>query len=207
MNTDTESANYETPQFNNNNNIVESYFDSKKNTIIIILTGLLVLSFLGINLLNRVGDVMETITSIFGPLITQILSAFGYTAGTVLGKSTDVATDVVKTGLDVANESIQSVAGILKDASRSNIDQTAKFELDNVLNNSKYNYSEPDHDSSVNPIQKPITSSKQTWCLVGEYEGKRGCVGVNDDSKCMSGQTFPSRQLCMNPTRTVYTNP
>ena len=205
MNTENENMN-NSPTVIVNKEINESYF-SGKNIIIILLSILLILSFLGINLLNQVGDFMQTVTNIFSPLIFQILSVFGYTAGTVLDKSSDVVSDVAKTGIDVANNTVQSVADLLKDASKTNISNDAKLQLDKTINNSKKSYSEPSADTSVNPIQKPITSSKQNWCLVGEYEGKRGCIEVNDDSKCMSGQTFPSRQLCMNPTRTVYTNP
>lgn len=202
MNTEYENMNNPTGITNN----TEDSFYSGKNLIIGVLTILLVLSFLGINLLNKTGDFIQTMTNIFGPLIAQVLSVFGYTAGTVLDKSADVVSDVAKTGIDVANGTVQSVADLLKDASKSNITTDAKLQLDKTINNYKLSSNEPSADTSVNPIQKPITSSKQQWCLVGEYEGKRGCIEVNDDSKCMSGQSFPSRQLCMNPTKTIYTN-
>lgn len=188
-------------------NIMNPTYFSGKNFIIIILSGLLILSFLGINLLNVLGNMMDTIINIFGPLITQLLSIFGYTAGTVLDKSSDAVTDVAKTGLDVANGTVQSIADLLKNASKKGVDNASKQQLDDTLNQSLFKNNEPEHDSSVNPIQKPITASKNNWCLVGEYEGKRGCIEVNDDSNCMSGQTFSSRELCMNPTRTLYTNP
>lgn len=55
-------------------------------------------------------------------------------------------------------------------------------------------------DSTTNPIQNPIASSKVSWCLVGEYQSTRGCISVDDDSKCMSGQIFPDQQTCLNPT-------
>ena len=63
---------------------------------------------------------------------------------------------------------------------------------------------QPVPDASVDPIQKPITAGKVNWCLVGEYQGKRGCIEVDDDSKCMSGQVFPSQNMCLNPTRSVF---
>ena len=63
---------------------------------------------------------------------------------------------------------------------------------------------QPEPDTSVDPIQKPITSNKINWCLVGEYQGKRGCIEVDDTSKCMSGQVFPTQATCLNPTRSVF---
>ena len=189
---------------------------SGKNMVIGILTVLLVLSFLGINLLASVGNMLQTISNVFGPLFTQILSVFGYTAGTVIDKSTDVVTDVAKSGIDLAGDTIQSAAELLKAASRGHVaadavnqlDNSFKYgnssKLDSAINNSKPGMNHPVPDASVDPIQKPITSGKVNWCLVGEYQGKRGCIEVDDDSKCMSGQVFPSQNMCLNPTRSVF---
>ena len=43
------------------------------------------------------------------------------------------------------------------------------------------------------------STGKAGWCFVGEDRGFRSCaqVGVNDD--CMSGDIFPSQELCVNP--------
>ena len=189
---------------------------SGKNMVIVVLTVLLVLSFLGINLLASMGNLLQTISNVFGPLFTQILSVFGYTAGTVIDKSTDVVTDVAKSGIDLAGDTIQSAAELLKAASRGHVaadavnqlDNSFKYgnssNLDNAINNSKPGLNQPVPDASVDPIQKPITAGKVNWCLVGEYQGKRGCIEVDDDSKCMSGQVFPSQNMCLNPTRSVF---
>jgi hypothetical protein len=182
---------------------------SGKNLVIFILTALLIFSFLGINLLVILGNLLQTIINIFSPLITQILSVFGYTAGTILDKTEDVATTVAKAGIDIAGGTVQSVADLLKKGSIDNVNPQAINELDRSLNSKtsrqpNYSYNEPSPDSSEHHIQKPITSEKNVWCLVGEYEGKRGCVEVDDATKCLSGQVFPSEQMCLNPTKTVY---
>lgn len=193
----------------------ESNMFSGKNFVILLLTSLLILSFLGINLLTSMGNIMETINNVFGPLFTQILSVFGYTAGTVIDKSTDIVTTVAKSGIDLAGDTVQSAAELLKDASRRHVDGDAVNQLDNsfkygktgkldsAINKSNYGGHQPSPDAGEDSIQKPITSGKSSWCLVGEYQGKRGCIEVDDDSKCMSGQTFPSHNTCLNPTRSV----
>ena len=177
---------------------------SGKNLIITILTALLILSFLGINLLSSIGDFIQLISNIFGPLFIQILSVFGYTTGTVIDKSTGVVTDVAKSGIDLAGDTIQSAADLLKDASRGNVNTDSVSKLDSAINKSKGTSNLPTPDNSVDPIQKPITAGKTNWCLVGEYQGKRGCISVNDSSQCMSGQVFPTQNMCLNPTRSVY---
>ena len=176
---------------------------SGKNFMIMLLTGLLILSFLGVNLLAIVGTWIQSVTILFAPLVNQILSLFGYTAGTILDKTGDVATDVAKSGIDIAGGAVQSVADLLKNAS-TGIDAQGRSILDNTINTSSISTSVPMNDDAQMTIQKPITSQKTQWCLVGEYQGKRGCVAVTDQDKCLSGQVFPEQKMCLNPTNTVY---
>ena len=184
----------------------ETNMFSGKNLVIVVLIGLLILSFLGINLLSSMDNIIQTISNVFGPLFTQVLSVFGYTAGTVIDKSTDVATNVAKAGIDLAGDTIQSAAELLKDASRKHINTDSVQQLDKSINSSNILTGQPNDDDGSGPIQNPITSNKVNWCLVGEYQGKRGCIEVDDESKCMSGQTFPTQNMCLNPTRNISTH-
>lgn len=183
----------------------DATFGINNQVIIVILLVILGLSFLGINIFIVIGNLVDSIVKIFGPMVSQILSIFGYTTGSVLTKTADVAGTVAKTGVDLAEDSIQSVGTILKDASRKHVNPATVAGLDGELNiqlnssNSTSTYREPTPSTSGNPVQKPITANKTNWCLVGEYDGKRGCIEVGNQDKCMSGQIFPSQVTCMNP--------
>ena len=209
MNYSFEKTKTPTP-FVKENKLMNSFSDEGifrgKNLIIVILVGLLIFSFLGLNLLLILGDFFQVLINLFSPLVSQILSIFGYTTGTVLDKSEDVVTSVAKTGIDIAGGTLDSIADILKNLSKNNVDSEARSELDRALSSkgSSVLNTQPEPDTSSAAIQKPITSGKSKWCLVGEYEGKRGCVEVDDASKCLSGQVFPTLHSCMNPTKTVY---
>jgi hypothetical protein len=168
-------------------------------TIIIVLLVLLSLSFLGINLLTIFGDLIKTIVDILGPLVSQILSIFGYTTGSIITKTADVVGDVAKTGVDIAEGSVQSVGSILRDASRPHVSSQATSSLDNALNVHSTVSQAANPTPSESPIQKPITAGKSGWCLVGEYEGKRGCISVKDYDKCLSGQVYASKDQCLLP--------
>ena len=54
-------------------------------------------------------------------------------------------------------------------------------------------------DDSTSSIQMSSTTGKAGWCYIGEERGFRTFaeVGVNDT--CMSGDIFPSQQICVNP--------
>ena len=108
-----------------------------------------------------------------------------------------MATTVAKAGIDIAGGTVQSVADLLKKGSIDNVNPQAINELDRSLNSKvsrqpNYSYNEPKPDSSVDPIQKPITSDKNVWCLVGEYEGKRGCVEVDDANNTFRKYGWPT---------------
>jgi hypothetical protein len=59
----------------------------------------------------------------------------------------------------------------------------------------------PDEATSV--TQKGKTSGKAGYCLVGEDRGNRSCIYVNESDTCMSGDIFPSKDKCINPSLRV----
>jgi hypothetical protein len=184
----------------------ESSIFSNKNFLIIVLIILLVLSFLGINLILVGGNIFEYVVKILTPLVTQIFSVFAQTTGIVINKTTDVVTDTAKIGIDIAGGTLHDVGNLLKNSSQTVDIAAMKLDnpspLDKSINNSPTKLHEPAPDKAANPIQNPITASKTHWCLVGEYEGRRGCIEINESDKCLSGQVFPNQKACLNPTMT-----
>ena len=67
--------------------------------------------------------------------------------------------------------------------------------LDSALNDASKN-PEPQPDESSSSVQ---STGKAGWCYIGMDRNTRTCsqVGVND--LCMSGDIFPSQDICMNP--------
>lgn len=196
--------------FNENN---QRLFGSNagSNTIIIILSVLLILSFLGINILDVVSNIIKAIIAILGPPVGQILAVFGYTSGTLINKGADVVSDTAKVGIDIAEGTVQNIGNILISASSGKVptNLTQINPLDIKLNQDKQisKPKQPSEDTTENPIQNPISASKSGWCLIGEYENRRGCIEVGEQDKCMSGQIFPNQKMCLNPTMTANLNP
>ena len=56
-----------------------------------------------------------------------------------------------------------------------------------------------------NPVADDATSSTQIprsksgYCYIGEDRGFRSCIEVSQDMKCMSGDIFPTMDVCVNP--------
>jgi hypothetical protein len=172
-----------------------------RNILLVILVIVLFFSLFQINILAILGNLIQSVLSGLVPQFTQFLSYFGYSTGVAINKTSDLITTTTKGGLDIANGAVQNVGNLLTSSGQPLPEKPACQKLENtVQTDSKKPASEPKPDTSENPIQKPITSDKNSWCLIGEYENKRGCVAVTDSDKCMSGQIFPTQAMCLNPT-------
>jgi hypothetical protein len=170
-------------------------------------------SFFGTSLWHSLGNFIQSIADIFGPIVVNFLNALGYSAGTALDKVSDVTADVAKGGIDLADGAINNIGGLLKGSGPPTTKPKKKSPSPSPSSSSSSSSSlppqkptpppeEPSPDTSENKIQKPISSEKWNWCLVGEYQNKRGCIEITDSDKCMSGQVFPSQKMCLNPTWT-----
>jgi hypothetical protein len=174
---------------------------SNKNAVIVFLTILLIFSFLGINIIKNIGDLLQHILNTILYFIRPLLSDVTFITGSAIDSTGDLVADASKTGIDIAEGTVHSIGDLLKGSNTSNI-EFKSMQLDNSINKSTIYNKEPKHDNASNPIQNPITSKKSSWCLVGEYQGRRGCIEISEHDKCLSGQVFPEQKMCLNPTFT-----
>jgi hypothetical protein len=164
--------------------------NTSKNYLIIFLVVITIFSLLGINLLVNAGESMQSLLDKILPSIYKILAALGFATGTIINTTTDVAADGTRAAVDVVEGSIQSVGNMLQKASSGSLD----------LNIGKNNETGAvTSDKSSSNIQNPISNKKSSgkWCLVGEYEGKRGCIEIDDSDVCMSQKIFDSNDECV----------
>jgi hypothetical protein len=71
--------------------------------------------------------------------------------------------------------------------------------LQKALDDSKRLNSGPKPDDSLSRIQASSGSGKGGWCFIGEDRGFRTCSQIGENDQCMSGDIFPSQEICMNP--------
>jgi hypothetical protein len=172
-----------------------------KNVIIMLLVVILILSLLGINIFIIFGNGLQYLINIFNPVVSKGLSDLGYASGTVIDKSSDILADASKVGIDIAHDTVQSVGELLVKASGQSPGSGKNIDI--AINQPPtVAPNQPNPDSTSSAIQGSPSTLKSQWCLVGEYNGTRGCINVTDQDKCMSGQVFPSQQMCLNPTMT-----
>lgn len=198
------SSNLSPKQYNLDNTIGESlnssFFDYK-TIIIFFLLAFLVLTFLGINLFTILGNSIQNLSNVFSPFFIHFAKSLGYSTGTLINTSADTVSDIAQGTIEIAEDSVQNIGNLMISAAGDQ-NTPSNPPLQTTVQTNTPQTNEPKPDDSTNTIQNPITSDKRNWCLVGEFQNKRGCVAISDSDKCLSGQVFPNQAMCLNPTLT-----
>ena len=171
----------------------------------------LILAFLGFNIFVYLAKGTQDITNFFAPLIQKI---FG-TAASITGQTVDVAAEgakaVVSGTAGAVNTGLTAVQDITPNGSPSSLntqslqgtmpqqDVTSNNSLNRKLNTAQQSQQGQDYQAYEASSSVHSGGGQAGWCYIGEDRGFRSCaqVGVND--KCMSGDIFPSQELCINP--------
>lgn len=218
---------------------------ANQRIIIIILLIVLVFSLMGSEAFVVINNVFSYLTTTIGNIILYISSNLGYSVGTIVDTTSNVASNATISSVQLADGAIGSIGDIFRDANASRVSPEFKKEMDQISATSKdflllpaargvsgaassagsggaasgdyaglrrdlddvinkvnnlgvaSSATTASVDSSESPVQKPMTAQKAAWCLVGEYNKKRGCVAVNQGDKCMSGAIYDTREMCM----------
>jgi len=187
------------------------FFDSIKNisitTWVIII---LILSFLGFNIFVYLAKGTQDITSFFGPLIGKIFGATAAVTGEVVDVSAEGAKAVVNTTAGAIDKGLTTVQNVTPQGASSTLpnkqfgapqpDVLANNSLNKTLNTAQQQR-EQTNDYQANEASSSVhlSGGKSGWCFIGEDRGFRSCAEVNTNDKCMSGDIFPSQELCVNP--------
>lgn len=192
----------------NDNGFFSSFKNINATTWILII---LILAFLGFNIFAYLAKGTQTITDIFGPIVDKLFGTAVVVTGEVVDVSAEGAKAVVKGTAGVLETGLTEVQNITPNAAESGIkgqpinqqpqqpDVTQQSTLNRALNTSQ-SQQPSEQDYQANEASSSVHSAgKAGWCYVGNDRGFRTCaqVGVNDT--CMSGDIFPSQEICMNP--------
>jgi len=190
---------------------------------------IMILAFLGFNIFLYLAKGTQYLTNTFGPLISLISSVSGNLAANTTKQVVSTSATGTKAGVDVAANSVNTGVTSLQQVgnnvqgpgSSSTItpetvpSSTASSQSSNLQNNPLNNAlnagsqqqqgsqnSSYQADDSYSRIQSSNSSGKAGWCYIGEERGVRSCSQVGANDTCMSGDIFPSNEVCMNPHMT-----
>jgi hypothetical protein len=174
---------------------------------------------------QTLGKLTDRIIDIFRP----ILAYFGYGVTSVAKKTVDLTASSSKKMIDVTSGTLIGGIGVLeRGLSKENKDylaqgtgaqvQSTRSQVQGTRSqgtrsqgkvpapgpqqveraNKKIQYPEPDEAGSNTQLSKG--KSKSGFCYIGEDRGFRSCISVGEGDTCMSGDIFPTREVCINPS-------
>jgi len=158
----------------------------------------IILAYLGFNLFSYFGSLLKVIMDIIRPLI----SILGYTTAETAKEVVKVAKVGSKDVIDVAagvttggiNVLEKGLTGSSKKSTNGNGQASA------ALNKKPPKAAFPIPDDAGSKTQANKAKSKSGYCYIGEDRGFRSCIQVNDTDTCMSGDIFPTQEICINPS-------
>jgi hypothetical protein len=165
---------------------------------------ILILAFLGFNIFVYLAQGTQTIADIFGPLVKQLFGTTLAVTGEVVDVSAEGAKKVVGGTANVIEKGLTAIQDITPNASKFSSPQQSSLNqsLNQSLNTSKKNIYQQDYQA--NEASSSVHSAgKSGWCYVGNDKGFRTCAHVGENDNCMSGDIFPTQEICMNPNLRV----
>jgi hypothetical protein len=188
-----------------------SFFDSLKNinatTWILII---LILAFLGFNIFVYLAKGTQSVADVFAPFTKAIFGTIKVVTEQAVDVSAEGAKAVVGGTAGVINAGLTAVQDVTPNASPSGVkgqqyiqqppDVMQQSSLNKALNTSQGQQS-LQQDYQANEASSSVYGvGKAGWCYIGDDKGFRTCGEVGVSDTCMSGDIFPSQEICMNPS-------
>lgn len=161
----------------------------------------LVLAFFGFNIFLYLAVSTQYVSDFFGPIIAKITSIFGGALAETAKQTTSAAETGASAIVNSSNVGSTQGQSVMQAPANDASQKTALYKtLNTTQQQEKHNDNTEYHaDDSHSIIQQTKSSSKAGWCYIGEDRGFRSCIKVNEGDTCMSGNIFPSEDLCVNP--------
>ena len=130
-----------------------------------------------INILQALKLLPDSIVGILKP----ILLFFGHSIEDTIVQTGETTYDGVKAIGDVTTSGIQEIK---KDVERKEVNNNV-----------------PQPDDSIEAVNRVrgTHQDKLGYCYVGTDRGYRSCIDVENQDECLSGDIFPTRDICINP--------
>ena len=167
------------------------------------------------------GPAIKSIGAFFGYYTGESIKQTVETSAEGTKFSADIAKDVIVNSIDLIGGQAKNTQDALNDTDaelvekkhtvatveRENpknppyIDRTDLLDsFEKVKENVAKSNTEFISDDAGSSIQKGGIGGNQGWCYIGEDRGFRSCVEVGTAHECMSGNVFPSKEICINPS-------
>ena len=208
---------------NSLNNISESTIDVTPSSIFssiwFWLILIIVLAFVGFNIFNYLAkgtDLLVEITLFFTYIFATISKFIVNIGATGIQSASDIGASAIDTSSEVVKENTDGKSNEptenneepeQQDQQQQQGQQQQLYMQQQQPYPTSYPQSNefPPSQTEMEPMPASAmdADNKSGWCLVGQEQGFRSCIEVNEFDKCISGNIFPSKDICTNPNLRV----
>jgi hypothetical protein len=194
------SSSFKTNSSSKSNMSFFSNWTWKTWTLIIVI-----LAILGFNIFIYLAKGTQFTANIVATVTKWFAGLFGPTVKQTVNVSAVGAKATIDTVAQATNDTIDSIPGTMASTSQGsspmNNNINMNLEQDNLNNalNDANKTTVVEADDSYSSIQRSKSSNKSGWCFIGEDKGARSCMAVGPNDACMSGDIFPTMEVCVNP--------
>jgi hypothetical protein len=155
---------------------------------------IIILAIFGFNVFTNLGYITDEFAFIIEPIVALFAK--------ITGKTSKTAVKTATAGTREVTELVDETADAIDDTITKVADKNVNVK--NLSNNVGQDYEKqtidtlPKPDDSNSQVQQG-TTGKKGFCYVGNWNGFRSCVKVNESTKCLSGTIYDSEQMCRNP--------
>jgi hypothetical protein len=176
---------------------------------------ILLLAYLGFNIFNYLAKGAQTTNDVLSPGWTYIMSFFNYGPTTITSAQPD-SDEVDGDDKEVEDQQGGSKQPISAENAKPNPASVSKLSPDSAHNqnapdnaqntalNRALNISKQQElskqDYVANDSYDSTQQGKAGWCYIGSEQGYRSCSQVGEADTCMSGNIFPTQDVCVNPS-------
>lgn len=175
--------------------------------LIILIVWVLIFNFFN---LGKVTDWIESFLKFVGYSTSETIKTTAGVSATGITGSTNVAAGTLTGGINILEKGLNLTPEEKIRAQNQNQAQVtalyppalnpAESEESAVLSKGLANL------KKMTPLPDDATSvtqsggrSKSGYCFIGEDRGFRSCIKVGENDQCMSGDIFPTMDICINP--------
>jgi hypothetical protein len=151
---------------------------------------ILILAFLGFNIFAYLGLITGKTADFFRPLLEYLGYPIIDTTKQTLKKSIEGTKEIIDVAAVGADTTLDTLQQSLDGKTRMDTKKAS------IRNQETVNKPEPDESGSATQMTR---TGKAGFCYIGEDRGIRSCIQVGVNDECMSGDIFPTRQICVNP--------
>lgn len=186
----------------------KSFLDKVKNVKwwvwVIILA---ILAYLGFNVFTYLGDITNWMIDVWNNIISWINSKFGTDFSQLAKQTINVSATGAKGAIDVVQQSSNDAIDYASQEEQNNqgiasatpVTEPPPSQIDNIVQNG----GQPNKNAGEVDAAPAFSSVGETgqagWCYIGDDQGNRTCTKVGQNDVCMSGDIFPTQDVCVNP--------